>query len=121
MQFTKTHEWVAVEKDVATVGITDYAQKELGDIVYVELPKVGHTVRAEEEIAVLESTKAAVDLYSPLSGEIVAANESLKEFPEKINGSPEQEGWLFKIKVTRPDELKKLLDKKTYLNLIQNS
>ncbi|NGX61739.1 MAG: Glycine cleavage system H protein [Chlamydiae bacterium] len=118
MKYTESHEWIEIEGDVATVGITDHAQKELGDVVYVELPTEGHTVKAGEEIVVLESTKAAVDLYSPLSGEISKINTTLREFPEKVNQSAQTEGWLFKLRITQPEEVNSLLSEADYQNLL---
>lgn len=114
MKYTESHEWVRLEGALATVGITDYAQKELGDIVYVELPAIGHSVQAGDEVVVLESTKAAVDIYTPVSGEIAEVNTSLRESPEKVNASAEGEGWLFKIKLSQPEQLEAFLDEKGY-------
>lgn len=110
MKYTKTHEWIAAENDIGTVGITDYAQKELGDVVYVELPTVGKQVQAGMEIAVLESTKAAADLYSPVSGEIVEVNTKLSEQSDLINQSPLSEGWVYKIKIKDLAEYQALSD-----------
>ena len=118
MKYTSTHEWIQVTDDIATVGVTNHAQKELGEIVFVELPKLGKSVRAGEEAAVLESTKAAADVYSPVSGEIVAINTALNNASELVNKSPEFQGWLFKVKLTNPQEVNKLLDEKTYLTQI---
>ncbi|MES2345037.1 MAG: glycine cleavage system protein GcvH [Chlamydiota bacterium] len=118
MKFSRSHEWIKIEGGVGTIGITEYAQKELGEVVHIELPSVGKHVLAGDEVAVLESTKAAADIYSPVSGEIIAINQSLIEFPDKINRSPEQEGWLFKVKLANLAEIDSLLDKKQYLNLI---
>lgn len=114
MKFTETHEWVEIKEGVGTVGVTDFAQKEMGDIVYVELPQVGKIVNAGEEAAVLESTKAASDVYSPVSGTIIEANQTLGAESELINTSPEDKGWIFKIKLTDQKELEKLLDETTY-------
>lgn len=111
MKFTDTHEWISVENGVATVGVTDFAQKELGDIVYVELPKVGKFVKRKEEAAVLESTKAAADVYAPVSGEIVAVNQTLNTNSELVNQSAQRDGWIFKMKLSNPKELDDLLDK----------
>jgi len=98
MKFTDSHEWIELEgEETARVGITKYAQRELGDIVYVELPIVGKEVHAKEQVAVLESTKAATDVYSPLSGTIIEVNIALKKNPELINESPEEKGWIYKI------------------------
>lgn len=112
MKYTETHEWIDTKEGIGTVGVTDFAQKELGDIVYVELPKVGKQVKAGEEIAVLESTKAAADIYSPVSGTIVEINQSLTNNSELVNKSPENEGWIFKIKLNAPAELNNLKDTK---------
>lgn len=116
MKFTESHEWVDLnqESNVATVGVTDYAQKELGEIVYVELPKVGKRVSAGSEAAVLESTKAAADVYAPISGTIVEVNSRLQEASELINKSPEQDGWIFKIQVTNASELDALMNARDY-------
>lgn len=111
---TETHEWIAVEGNIGTVGITQYAQKELGDVVYVELPKVGKTVKAGQEAVVLESTKAAADVYSPVSGTILEVNQNLASESGLINQSPEQKGWLFKLRITEPKDLEDLLDKDVY-------
>ncbi len=116
MKFTDTHEWVQIssEEGVATVGVTSFVRKELGEIVYVELPEVGKTVQAGEEVAVLESTKAAADVYAPVSGVITAVNRELKAQAELINRSPENEGWLFRIAMSRPQEFETLLDCKSH-------
>lgn len=114
MKFSETHEWIEVEENIGTVGVSNHAQKELGDIVYVELPQVGKAVKAGEEIAVLESTKAAADVYTPVSGTIMEVNTTLTTASEKVNQSPENEGWLFKIKLCDPEELNKLMDAKDY-------
>lgn len=102
-EITETHEWIEIKDGIATIGVTDFAQKELGAIVYVELPKLGKEVKKGDEIAVLESTKAAADVYSPASGIIIAVNELLKEAPELINKSPEQEGWILKLQLNSSD------------------
>lgn len=119
MQFTDSHEWIIVADGVGMVGITDHAQNELGEVVYIELPSVGKKVRAGEEVVVLESTKAAADIYSPVSGEIVAVNTELKSGADRINRAAESEGWLFKIKLSNPSELSHLLKKEEYLKLIK--
>jgi glycine cleavage system H protein len=119
MKFTETHEWILVEKDVGTVGVTDYAQKELGEIVYVELPQVGKSLKAGEEAAVLESTKAAADIYAPVSGKIIEVNQSLASASELINQSPESKGWIFKIELSNPGELDQLMDLKQYQTSIK--
>jgi len=117
-KFTPSHEWMHIEDGLATIGITGYAQQELGEIVYIELPKVGIQVDKGAEVVVLESTKAAADIYSPLSGEIIAINEALKDQVNLINHSPEKEGWLFKIQLSDPEEPQHYLDDQGYVKLI---
>jgi glycine cleavage system H protein len=119
MKFTESHEWILVENGIGTVGITDVAQRELGEVVYVELPSVGKHVKAGQEVAVLESTKAAADIYSPVSGEIIEINQKLLDFVQDINRSAENHGWLFKIKLTHPKELDELLTRQQYLDTVQ--
>ncbi len=114
IKFTETHEWITVANDVGTVGITDHAQRELGDIVYVELPKIGKSVKKGEEAVVLESTKAAADVYAPVEGTIFEVNEQLTTAPDLINRSSESTGWLFKLKIANPKDLDGLLDQKEY-------
>lgn len=111
MKFTETHEWIEVKEGVGTVGITNYAQKELGDIVYVELPKVGKQVKKGEEVVVLESTKAAADVYAPVSGIIKEINSVLAQKPELVNASSEGEGWLFKMSLSDATQLDTLNDR----------
>lgn len=119
MKFTPTHEWIKLEDDVGTVGVTHFAQKELGDIVYVELPSVGKEVKEGEEGAVLESTKAAADVYFPVSGTVLEVNQTLTEKPELINNSPEADGWIFKIKLANPKELDSLMEAEAYYSLLK--
>lgn len=114
MKFTETHEWIDIKDGVGTVGVTEYAQKELGDIVYVELPKVGKEVKKGQEAVVLESTKAAADVYSPVSGKIVEVNIALNDASELVNTFPEKDGWLYKLTLSDPKELDDLLDKDKY-------
>lgn len=101
MEYTETHEWIDYQGNIATIGLSEKAQKELGEIVYLDLPKIGAKAVKDEAICVLESTKAAVDLYAPLSGEIVEINESLKGDPEKINTLSEKDKWLYKIDISK--------------------
>lgn len=117
MKFTDSHEWIQIKDGVGTVGITDHAQKQLGEVVYIELPAVGKQVRAGQEVAVLESTKAAADIYSPVSGEIVEINQKLGDFIHQINTSAESEGWLFKIRLSDHSETDQLLKRDEYLTL----
>lgn len=115
MRYTETHEWVEIDEERhAIVGITDYAQRELGDVVYVELPQVGKEVAKGDEVAVLESTKAASDIYTPLSGKIIAVNEALAESPELINSAAESEGWIFKLAPSNRAEMEELLTPEQY-------
>lgn len=118
MKFTETHEWIEIKHGIGTVGVTDYAQRELGDIVYVELPKVGKAVKKEDEVVVLESTKAAAVVYAPISGIITTVNTSLSASSELVNTSPEGEGWLFKIEPSNIHEMDILLNRDAYTQLI---
>jgi glycine cleavage system H protein len=113
-RYTKEHEWVNLEGDTATVGITDHAQKELGDIVYVDLPKPGAIAEKGKSIGSVESVKAVSDIYSPVSGEVLGSNELLTASPEKLNEDPHGAAWLFKIKVSAPDEIKDLMSAADY-------
>ena len=113
-RYTKEHEWVNVEGDTGTIGITDHAQKELGDIVYVDLPKVGATAEKGKTFGSVESVKAVSDIYSPLSGEVTAVNDLLTASPEKLNEDPHGDAWLVKIKLSAPDEIKRLLSAEDY-------
>ena len=114
LKYAKTHEWVRIDGNAAVVGITDHAQEELTDIVYVELPSVGAQVEATKESAVVESVKAASDIYAPVSGEIEAVNEELSSAPELVNDDPYGKGWLFKVKMSDPAELDELLSPDDY-------
>lgn len=116
LRYTKTHEWVRVEGDTAVVGITDHAQKELTDIVYVEPPQVGDNIEAGKECAVVESVKAASDIYAPVSGEVVEANAALGNKPELVNQDPYGNGWLFKVKLSDPLQVDELLRPDEYAN-----
>lgn len=113
-RFTKEHEWVSVEGDVGTIGITDHAQHELGDIVYVDLPKPGSAVGQGKVIGSVESVKAVSDIYSPVSGEIVEVNESLSAAPETLNSDPHGSAWLVRIRLSQADEIKHLLSAADY-------
>lgn len=113
-RFAKTHEWAFAEGGVATVGISDYAQKEISDIVFVELPKPGAKVEQGKACAVIESVKAAADFYAPVSGEVVAVNAAIVDNPALVNQSPHGEGWFFKIRMSKPAELAALMDFATY-------
>ena len=117
-RYTKEHEWVKVESGVATIGITFHAQKELGDIVYVELPKIGVLVEQGKSFAVVESVKAASEIYAPVSGEVVGANDALANTPETLNADPHGEGWIAKIKLSAPEEVDRLLSATDYQNYL---
>jgi glycine cleavage system H protein len=114
LRYTKEHEWVRVEGEVGTVGITDHAQQELGDIVYVDLPKVGSAATRGQTFGSVESVKAVSDIFAPVSGEIVEINEALATAPEKINEDPHGGAWLVKIKLSAPEEIKQLLSPEDY-------
>jgi len=116
--FTKDHEWLAVDGDTATVGITNHAQEQLGDLVFVELPDGGRTVTKDEEAVVVESVKAASDVYAPVSGEITETNTALADDPALVNRSAESDGWLFKMKLSDASELDGLMDRAAYEEMI---
>ena len=118
LKFTKDHEWISLAGDVATVGITAYAQEQLGDVVFVELPEIGRSLSAHGEAAVVESVKAASDVYSPVSGEVVEANDALSADPSLVNSAAESSGWFFKIKLSDKSELDGLMDQDAYLNFL---
>ncbi len=118
LKYTKDHEWAKIEGDMATVGITDYAQGELGDVVFVELPEVGSKVTKGETFGTIEAVKAVADLFAPLSGEVVEVNPTLESAPETVNQDPYGEGWMIKIKMENTDEVNDLLDAEKYKELI---
>jgi len=115
--FTKSHEWVSADGDVATIGVSDYAQNEMGDIVFVELPEVGKSVSAGDVLTSIESVKSVSELYTPLTGEIVEVNTSLDDAPETINTDPMGDGWILRIKMSDPSELDDLMDSDAYASL----
>lgn len=119
VKYTEEHEWISVEGDVATVGISDFAQEQLGDVVFVELPEIGADISAGDQVAVVESVKAASEVYSPVTGEVVEVNESIVEDPAGINGDAEGEGWFFKVKLSDPSELDDLMDAKAYAAFVK--
>lgn len=114
LKYAKSHEWTKVDGETATVGISDFAQSELGDVVYVELPEVGSEVKKGETFGVVESVKAASDVYAPVSGEVVEVNNVLSDDPAKVNSEPFEGGWIMKVKVSAPGELDELLDAAAY-------
>jgi glycine cleavage system H protein len=113
-RYTKEHEWARLDGDTATVGLSNYAQEQLGDIVFIDLPDQGAALEKGAEAAVVESVKAASEVYAPLSGEVTEANAALTDDPAKVNGDAEGEGWLFKIKVSEPGQLDELMDAAAY-------
>ena len=121
LKYASTHEWISVNEDgLVTVGISDHAQEALGDIVFVELPETGASVNSKEEVAVVESVKAASDIYSPLTGEVVEINESLLDSPETVNASPYELGWFFKLRMENEAELDDLMNSESYSEYCDN-
>ena len=118
LKYTKDHEWISIEGEIATVGITDFAQRELGDIVYVEVETVGETLDADEVFGTVEAVKTVSDLFLPVSGEIIEFNEDLEDTPEDVNAEPYSKGWMIKMKVSNPNDLNQLLDSNQYRELI---
>ncbi|MBP2310871.1 glycine cleavage system protein GcvH [Azospirillum soli] len=114
VKYTKDHEWVRVEGDVATIGVTDHAQQQLGDVVFVELPDLGRKVEQGKEAAVVESVKAASEVFAPVSGEVVEVNHDLENEPARVNSGAETEGWFFKLRLANPAELDALMDEAAY-------
>jgi len=119
MRFTKDHEWVELSGDIATIGITAYAANQLGDVVFVETPEVGKAVKAGDGLAVVESVKAASDVYAPVSGEVVEANAALSDTPETVNRAAEGAGWFARVKVSDASEIDKLMDRDAYEDFLQ--
>lgn len=119
LRFTRDHEWVRLEGDIAVVGITDYAQSQLGDVVYVELPEIGRQVEKGKEAAIVESVKAASEVYAPISGEVVEVNEAIAADPAKVNADPLGEGWFFKLRLADPAALDGLLDEDAYRRFVE--
>ena len=118
LKYTKDHEWISIDGEIATVGITDFAQRELGDIVYVEVETVGEALDADAVFGTVEAVKTVSDLFLPVSGEIIELNESLEDTPEDVNSDPYSKGWMIKLKVNNPDDLNNLLDYNQYKDLI---
>jgi len=120
LKYSKTHEWVRLEGNLATIGITDYAQSELGDIVYCDLPDIGRTIHAEEVFGSVESVKAVTDLYSPLTGDVTEVNEEAIDSPEIINEEPYSSGWMIIVKLEDPSEMDALMSAEEYEEFIEN-
>jgi glycine cleavage system H protein len=119
LKFTKEHEWTAIEEGVGRVGITDYAQKQLGDVVFVELPAIGRTLAQGEAFGVVESVKAVSDLFSPLTGKVIAVNQALLDSPQLINSDPYHEGWMIQIKLSKPEEMDALMSFEEYEKFLE--
>ena len=119
LHYTQSHEWVRIDGDIGTIGITDYAQKELGEIVYLEMPEVGHVFNADEEFGTVESVKAVSELFTPLSGEIVEVNKAAVAEPGLVNDDPFGDGWLIKMKLSTDEEVGKLMSAEDYSNYVQ--
>jgi len=119
LRYTKEHEWVRIDGDTAVCGITEFAQKALGDIVYVELPEAGKKVAQGSEVAVIESAKAASEIYAPVAGEVIATNENLSSDPAQVNKAAESDGWIFKLKPSNAAELTTLMDEAAYRDYVK--
>lgn len=120
VRYSQEHEWIRIDGDLAVVGITDYAQDQLGDVVYVELPEVGRRIEKAAEAAVVESVKAASEVYAPASGEVVAINEALHDDPSAVNSDPEGAGWFLKLRLDDPSELDQLMDAEAYRKYLES-
>jgi len=118
LKYTADHEWACLDQDIVTIGITDFAQDQLGELVYVELPETGIEVSVGQEVAVIESVKAAGDVKSPVKGTVVEVNSALNDDPEKVNADPTGEGWFYRVRVASPSDLDKLMDETAYQELI---
>ena len=118
-KYTKEHEWVEVDGDTATVGITNHAQESLGDIVFIDLPTVGKEVKSNEELCVIESVKAASDIYAPIDGEVIEINNNLNDDASIVNQDPEKEGWIFKMKISDPNQYNNLMTLEEYLAFLE--
>ena len=119
LHYSESHEWVRVDGEIGTIGITDHAQKQLGEIVYLELPEVGHVYNADDEFGTVESVKAVSELYTPVSGEVVEVNKSAVSEPGIINDDPQGDGWLIKIKLSTDEEIAKLMSAEAYANYVR--
>ena len=118
LRYSKDHEWVKIDGEIATIGITDFAQQELGDIVYVEIESIGETLDAEEVFGTVEAVKTVSDLFMPISGEVLELNTALEDMPESVNDDPYESGWMIKVKIEDPSQISGLLDSDAYQELI---
>ena len=119
-KYTKEHEWVEIDGDTATVGITNHAQESLGDIVFIDLPTIGKEVKSNEELCVIESVKAASDIYAPIDGEVIEINNNLNDDASIVNQDPEKDGWIFKMKISDPSQYNNLMTLEEYLASLEN-
>ena len=119
IKFSKDHEWVSIENNEATIGITNFAQEQLGDIVFVEMPSIGYKIEIGNEVGVVESVKAASDLFSPISGTVTEINDELEANPALLNSHPETTGWIFKITMSNPNEFQLLMDQSSYESFLE--
>ena len=119
ISYTKEHEWISVEGDIATIGISDHAQEQLGEIVFVDLPEIGKTLSKNDDMAVVESVKAASDVYAPVSGEVVEINDTLADEPAQVNDSPEDKGWFCKLRISDTNELRDLMNAEAYQSYLE--
>ncbi len=118
LKYTKDHEWILIKGNIGTIGITEYAQGELGDVVFIELPAIGKKVEAGQSFGTVEAVKAVSDLYSPISGEVTELNKEIQDTPELVNKEPYERGWMIKVKLEKPEEVNSLLDAEAYKKLI---
>ena len=118
LKYTKDHEWIRIDGTVGTIGITEYAQGELGDVVFVELPAAGRKIEAGQSFGTVEAVKAVSDLYAPVTGDVIEVNKEIQDTPELVNKEPYERGWMIKVTLTKPDEVKTLLDVEAYKKLI---
>ena len=118
--YTKDHEWILVDGEVATIGISDHAQEQLGDVVFVELPEVGRTFKAHEQAAVVESVKAASEIFAPIAGEVIERNQALEDGPGTVNEAAETAAWFFRLKIADPSELEGLMDRDAYDSFVES-
>ena len=118
LKYSKDHEWILIKGNIGTIGITEYAQSELGDVVFIELPAIGKKVEAGQSFGTVEAVKAVSDLYSPISGEVTELNKEIQDTPELVNKEPYERGWMIKVKLEKPEEVNSLLDAEAYKKLI---
>jgi glycine cleavage system H protein len=121
IKYSEEHEWITVDGDIATCGISNFAQEQLGDVVFVEMPEVGRNIDKGEEVGVVESVKAASEIFTPVGGEVVETNDDLTDAPETVNADPEGDGWMFKIRLSDPSELDEMMDPAAYAKFVEDA